>query len=165
MMAARVLAYGAEYQATVEGPDGPIETTFDLTKVNYKPLPKDVKYDGNEFTLELPASKVKVTFKLLNGNDEANINRDLAAINKTGSSADITTRLRYMIIAVDGKKDKKVISTFVNNMLSQDSLALRTYYNKIAPDVEMDQEMEIGGEMVKVTIPMTVRFFWPDSTI
>ena len=30
MMAARVLAYGAEYKAMVEGPDGPVETTFDL---------------------------------------------------------------------------------------------------------------------------------------
>jgi len=30
---------------------------------------------------------------------------------------------------------------------------------------QLNQEIEIGGEMVKVNIPMTPRFFWPDSSI
>ena len=34
---------------------------------------------------------------------------------------------------------------------------------KLSPDIELQQEVEIGGETVKVDIPMTVNFFWPES--
>ena len=50
-------------------------------------------------------------------------------------------------------------------MLSADSLALREFYARIQPDVILEQEVEIGGDMVKVNIPLTVRFFWPDAGI
>ena len=76
MIAARVLAYGAEYKAQVEGPEGPEEVSFDLTKVKYKDLSKDVDYSANEFTMELPVSKLNISFKVLTGTDEANITKD-----------------------------------------------------------------------------------------
>ena len=34
---------------------------------------------------------------------------------------------------------------------------------KISPDIELTQEIDIGGETVKVNIPMTVGFFWPEA--
>ena len=34
---------------------------------------------------------------------------------------------------------------------------------RVSPDIEMTQEIEIGGESVKVEIPMTVGFFWPKA--
>ena len=40
---------------------------------------------------------------------------------------------------------------------------LRKEISKVAPDIELSQEIEIGGESVKVDIPMTVGFFWPSS--
>ena len=165
MMAARVLAYGPQYKAQIQGPDGPEEVSFDLTKINYKKINKDVDYSENKFEMELPVSKLKITFKILTGAEENKITQDLAAVNKSGGSAEVTTRLRYMITSVDGKSDKPTINKFVTNMLSQDSLALRKYYAEISPDVELEQEVELGGEMVKVNIPMTVRFFWPDSSV
>ena len=165
MIAARVLAYGAEYKATVQGPDGPIETVFDLTKIDYKKLDKKIDYTKGVFDMKLPASKLSIQFKILTGADESNINKDLEATKKAGMSAEITTRIRYMIVAVDGKSDKTTINKFVTNMLSQDSLALRRYYAEVSPDIELNQKIEIGGELVKVDIPMTPRFFWPDATI
>ena len=165
MVAARVLAYGAEYNATVDTPEGPKEVTFDLSDVKFKEMSEDINYKDNNFKMELPASKLKVTFKILTGHDEGQISKDIKAISKSGSSAEITTRLRYMITGIDGQTDKPTINKFVTNMLSQDSLALRRRYSDISPDIDLSQEIEIGGEMVKVDIPMTVRFFWPDSTI
>lgn len=165
MIASRVLAYGAEYKATVQSPDGPIETIFDLTKIEYKKMDKKVDYSKGIFDMELPASKLSIQFKILTGADESNINKDLEATKKTGMSAEITTRMRYMIVSVDGKSDKPTINKFVTNMLSQDSLALRRYYAEVSPDIELNQKIEIGGELVKVDIPMTPRFFWPDSSI
>mgnify|MGYP001311257711 FL=1 len=48
-------------------------------------------------------------------------------------------------------------------MLSRDSMFLREQIKKNSPDIELSQEIEIGGETVKVNIPMTVGFFWPES--
>ena len=48
-------------------------------------------------------------------------------------------------------------------MLSRDSLALRNKIQEISPDIELKQEIEMGGEMVEVDIPLTIEFFWPSS--
>jgi hypothetical protein len=48
-------------------------------------------------------------------------------------------------------------------MLSRDSIFLRKQIRDVAPDIDLSQEIEIGGESVKVMIPMTVGFFWPDT--
>ena len=48
-------------------------------------------------------------------------------------------------------------------MLARDSMALREELTRVSPDIEMTQEIEIGGESVKVEIPMTVGFFWPKA--
>ena len=48
-------------------------------------------------------------------------------------------------------------------MLARDSMFLRKQIKSITPDIELAQEIEIGGESVKVDIPMAVGFFWPDT--
>ena len=78
-------------------------------------------------------------------------------------SAPITTRLRYSIISFNGKSEQTHITDAVHNMLARDSMALRNELKRISPDIDMSQEIEIGGDTVKVTIPMTVNFFWPTT--
>ena len=70
---------------------------------------------------------------------------------------------KHTIISVDGDTKKTTIHNFVNNMLAKDSLYLRQEMKKTAPDIELQQIVEIGGEEVTVDIPMTTDFFWPDS--
>ena len=41
---------------------------------------------------------------------------------------------------------------------------LRSEIREVTPDIELSQEIEIEGESVKVDIPMTVGFFWPDAS-
>ena len=48
-------------------------------------------------------------------------------------------------------------------MLSKESLFLREEVSRINPDIDLTQEVEIGGETVTVVIPMTVEFFWPKT--
>ena len=48
-------------------------------------------------------------------------------------------------------------------MLARDSVALRNYITEISPDIDLTSEIEIGGETVSVSIPLTVGFFWPNS--
>ena len=51
-----------------------------------------------------------------------------------------------------------------NEFLSVDSLEFRKYLTSITPDVDMTtQVVNSAGEEIEVTIPVTLRFFWPDA--
>ena len=167
MVAARILAYGPEYPASIVHPNTgeTIDVTFDLTNCPFKDIPDDLSENGYEF--ELPVSKTKVTYKLLTGKDEDDINLELKRINKInkGASPEITTRLRYMLQSVNGDESANTITSFSQNILARDSLELRKEVKRVSPDIIMDQEIEIGGEMVSVTIPMTTNFFWPNNEV
>ena len=165
MVAARILAYGPEYTCEVTNPNTgeKLTHTFNIADCPFIKLPKDV--DGNNFDFELPVSKQKITFKLLTGKDERMISEELDRIRKLGTQVipELTTRLRYLITSVDGNEEKSTINSFVENMLSKDSLSLRQEITKVTPDIDLSQEIDIEGETVKVGIPMTVNFFWPDT--
>ena len=165
MVAARILAYGPEYPCEVTNPNTgeKFTHTFNIADCPFLKLPKGV--DGNNFEFELPVSKQKITFKLLTGKDERMISDELDRIRKLGTQVlpELTTRLRYLITSVDGNDEKSTINSFVENMLSKDSLHLRQEITKISPDIELEQEVELEGETVKVGIPMTVNFFWPNT--
>ena len=166
LVASRILAYGPEYTVEVLNPndlDEKIEHTFDLSKCPFKKLSKDVDYSGNEFEFTTPVGKNNLKFKLLTGADEILIEKDLKQSSKFGVSSDITTRLRYTVIEVDGDSKPATISEFTQNLLARDSVALRNYIRNMSPDIDLTSEIEIGGESVSVSIPLTVEFFWPQS--
>ena len=165
MVAARILAYGPEYTCEVTNPntDETITHTFNLAECPFKNLPEDIT--ENKFETILPISKKKITFKLLTGRDETAIQKELKASKKVGVgvSPELTTRLRYLITSVDGDNSQSVINDLAQNMLARDSMHLRKEMKNVTPDIQLSQEIEIGGDTVKVDIPMAVGFFWPDA--
>ena len=165
MVAARILAYGPEYECQITHPNtgDPITHTFNLADCPFKNISKDIK--ENKFDFEMPVSKKKVIFKLLTGKDETQIDEDLKASKKIGSQVipELTTRMRYSLISVGGETDQSVLNVFAENMLARDSMALRKEISKVSPDIILEQEIDIEGETVKVDIPMTVNFFWPNT--
>ena len=166
LVASRILAYGPEYTVEVTNPndvDEKIEHTFDLSKCPFKELSKDVDYSDNSFDFTTPVGKNELKFKLLTGADEVLIEKDIKQSSKFGVSSDITTRLRYTVTEVDGDTKSSTITQFTQNLLARDSVALRSYIRDIAPDIDLTSEVEIGGETVSVSIPLTVEFFWPQS--
>ena len=167
MVAARILAYGPEYEAQVIDPNtgDTVDYTFNLADCPFRKLPDDVEPGNNEFTVKLPVSKTEVTFKILTGKDEHAIEKEIKSVQKTGNpiAPELTTRLKHSVVSVDGDTTKGSIYNFVNNLLSKDSLFLRREMTRIAPDIELRQEIDIGGEAVTVEIPMTVEFFWPKA--
>ena len=106
---------------------------------------------------------MNITYKLLNGMDEQNILKELKSLQKIGQTAEVTTRLKYVITSVDGDEEQTTINLFVDNMLSRDSMALRQKLADVSPDIDLEQEIDVEGESVKVLIPMTVNFFWPKT--
>ena len=166
LVAARILAYGPEYTVEVTNPKNLEETvnhTFDLSQCPFKELPKKLDYSNNSFDFATPVGKNKLKFKLLTGADEKLIEKDLKQSKKFGYSTEISTRLRYTVIEVDGDSKPETISEFTQNLLARDSVAFRNYIRDISPDIDLTSEVEIGGEAVDVSIPLTVEFFWPQS--
>ena len=164
MVAARILGYGKDYEFEYDGE----EQKGDLSKIESQPIDFSKLSKGtNEFAFELPTSKRQITFKLLTGKDEKNIEAEVKALRKVSKerSSELTTRLKTMLLSVDGKSDKSHIINFVENeFLSRDSLAFRQHLNTITPDLNMTTTItNSSGKEIEVTIPVTVRFFWPTT--
>ena len=163
MVAARVLGYGQDYTFTYEGE----EVTVDLSNLSSVELDEDKMEKGiNSFEYTLPHSGTKITFKLLTGKDEKDIDAELKGlkkINKTGSP-DLSTRLKHQILSVEGNEDKKTIRDFVDNyFLARDSSSFRTYLKSINPDIKMVFNHLTDNGEEEVSIPLQVQFFWPDA--
>ena len=75
-----------------------------------------------------------------------------------------TTRLRYMIVEVDGSRDRKDIKDFIDNyFLARDARAFREYYAQVQPDIDLTAKIDVNGVEEEVEIPIGITFFWPDA--
>ena len=170
--AARRLAYGDTYgpvKVTCPKCQTECERKIDLSLMKSKEVDLSTYTKGqNEFEFLLPYTKKLIKYKLLTHKDELTIDAELKAIVKINknSSSDVTTRLRTMIIAVDGNSDRNVIQKFVSQELpSRDSLAFRTHVREQTQDLDMNFDFscdECGNEE-RMSVPMTAQFFWPDA--
>jgi hypothetical protein len=170
LVAARILGYGKDYEFEYTDPDtgNKKDIVVDLTTLNPKPIDESIFVKGkNEFEFVLPSSKIPVTFKLLTQGDQKAIEKEMAGLKRINpkASSEVTTRLKYMIVALNGDRSPATIREFVDNMLVRDSQALRNYYNKISPDLELKfNYVKDNGDVVEgVNIPLNVSFLLPDT--
>jgi|TARA_R110002020_G_scaffold82359_7_gene203866 hypothetical protein len=173
MIAARVLAYGKDYEVELTNPSGHKQTeNIDLTLFSNKKLDESTFEKGqNKFSFQLPASKRMLEFKLLTHGDDKKIADSIKAAKKasnriSGVSPELSTRLKHMIVSVDGEMDRIKISKFVDTeFLSRDSLEFREYIKQVSPDINLTYSYygEDDGEEHSITMPMSVKFFWPRS--
>lgn len=171
-VALRRLAYGDSY--------GPLkikcnsckkdsdEVLIDLGKVKFKELDfSKWQKNVNLFEFELPFCKRKVTFKLMSSKDELLIESELKVSQKLKlPNNEFTTRLRNIILSVDGNEDKAYIKKFVEEELpSKDSLVFRKYINDITPNIDLSFDFVCSNceNEERIGVPMTAQFFWPDT--
>ena len=174
-VAARVLAYGANYVVEVQCPEcGEKNKDTEINLADVENVDFDeTQFDKgiNEFEYELPKSKVVVRFKLATNADEKEIENQLKkASRKLGSNdSAITTRLLVVLVEVDGSREKKDIASFVyNEMSSIDSLSLRQYIKEISPKIDLTFPFtcqHCGSEDNRLEVPMTAEFFWPSRKL
>ena len=84
------------------------------------------------------------------------------------TSRELTTRMKNMILSVDGESDTATINNFVDNELfAIDSQSLRNYINEVVPDMNLNYEFvsDETGERREMLLPMDVTFFWPSSKL
>jgi len=160
MIASRILGYGSEYTFTYNDE----EHTVDLSQLEPKELDESKFTAGvNEFDYIFPFSKTNITFKLLQHRDENNIQRELDGLKKINkdNSPELSTRMKFLITSVDGSRDSKLIREFVDkHLLARDAKSLRTYIKDFQPDVDLT--FFPSGESDRVSIPIGLKFFWPD---
>jgi hypothetical protein len=105
LIAARVLGYGKDYDFEYDG----IKHSVDLSKLEDKKVDESLFKRGlNEFNFTLPHSGNNITFKLLTHGDEQKIEAEIKGMQKINPNvtADVTTRLKYLITSVEGKRDQ-----------------------------------------------------------
>lgn len=159
-VAARILGYGKDYKVTIAGK----EENIDLTQLEPKKVDLTIFESGNnKFIYKLENTGTVLEFKLMNGHDEKQIERELAGLKKISpnNSSELTTRLKHMILSVDGNEEKKDIRDFVDNyFLARDARSFREYVRSIQPDIDMTVLLDSGEEAV---VPIGLNFFWPDA--
>lgn len=172
LLATRILGYGSDYQVDITDPfTGENQrTSIDLAKIQTKEIDESLLNRENKYEFELPLSKKKVVFKILTHKDEQDITAEVAALQRLQKGSDVTndvtTRLKYMIVEVDGNSDRGYINKFVvNGLLARDSRALRNHIREMSPDMDMrfDFTSELTGETEALDIPFGVGFFYPSE--
>ena len=160
LISSRILGYGKDYTFTYDGN----EYNVDLTQLENKPFDETKVTPRGTFMFTLPATDTKVEFKLLNDKDNETIEQEIENLKKLNknSSSEITTRLKYQIVSIEGDTDKNNIRSFTEQMLAQDSRALRKYIKDISPDINLSTKVKIDGVEEDIDIPISLSFFWPD---
>jgi len=167
LIAARILGYGKDYEFNYNGE----EISVDLTEVNDKELQEEhlLEKGKNEFSFMLPTIQKNITFKILTHGDEKKVDAEVKGLKKIDkkSSAEYSTRLKHMILSVEGDYERKTVRQFVDNqLLARDSRALREYIKEIQPDVDLTFDLEnAAGDVKGVRIPIGITFFWPDTEL
>jgi hypothetical protein len=166
MIAARILAYGANYEFNY----GDGIQSCDLSVLEPKELHEDYeKATTNEFTYTLPFTKNLITFKILTHGDEIKVDQEIKGLQKINKDAsnDITVRLSYILTSINGNREKKDIREFVNKyFLSKDAREFRKYYSQLSPDLNTKiPAIGINGEEEVIDLPIGVSFFWPDAAV
>jgi hypothetical protein len=164
LVASRVLGYGASYKFTYAGEDYEV----DLSTLDNKHFDETLFTQGeNRFSFQLPSSETLVEFQLMTDTIEKKVEAELRGLKKLKKEVipEMSTRMKHMILSVDGNMDKKDIREFVDTyFLARDAKALRDYIGQIQPDVDFSFEREKkDGEIEEIDIPIGANFFFPDA--
>jgi hypothetical protein len=173
MVSARILGYGKEYPVEITCPEckHKNKNTIDLTTLPEVTCSEDIPMPApGIFEFTLPQSKRVIHFKLLTTGIDKQVTKELESLkkankNSSGIDKELTTRLKSIIVSVDGNADKKYISNFVDNELfAMDSRAFRSYMKQVAPDVKFEFAFscsECGHEEEALGFTIDTTFFWP----
>jgi hypothetical protein len=172
LMYLRKEGYGDDYEVKIGCPScsEDFATIVKISEIEPKPLETAPDSNG-EFAMELPKSKWKVKFRLLNGKDE-NYLAQLSGKNKKGKKGVVysnllTERFLLQIMEVNGNRDKLQIKKAISNMPALDSLYLREYVAEVEPGLRLETNYTCTNcsHNFDGDIPITPKLFWPNAKI
>ena len=159
MISARILGEGEHYKFIYDNKP----QTVNLSQLQNKPLDENIFKKGmiNEFEFQCPNTNNKITWKILTHGDEKKIKAEIEGLKKiTKEPNQIATRLKFMIVAVNGNRDPKTIREFVDkgHFISRDIKAFRKHISKFQPGVDLTFFPD--GRSESTGIPIGLNFFW-----
>jgi len=171
-IAIRRFAYGDNYSVNVTCPQCGVKSRVDINLAELKDKEIDLSLLPrwkNNFTFVLPKAGTVLTYKLLNQKDEDDIEREITALRKVNkeASSEVTTRLKYVITAIDGNPDKDRIRKFVDEeFLAVDARAFRNSMKANTPDIDMQFDFKCSNSRCeherRMDIPVGASFLWID---
>ena len=165
MIAARILGYGKDYEFEYKGEKVSVDlSTLENREFDEKAITRGV----NEFSFTLPNSGTIITYKLLTHKDETAITNELNGLKKINKNSDpsVSTRMKHMILSVNGDSERKTVREFVDNyFLASDARAFRQHVREVQPDVDLKVTVELSSGEEAIDLPIGVTFFWPDASI
>lgn len=173
IVASRIYGHGEIYNIEVTAPSGKKQKLdIDLTTLEHKEFPETLYVNGEnkfQYSFENRFGRYDLTFKLLTGEDNRNIEAALKKYKKAGTAdKQVTTRLEHMILSVNGNSDPTFIKLFVENeFLSRDYRTFRDHVASITPGVNFEIEVvdEETGDSFRSNVALGPDFFWPDIRI
>jgi hypothetical protein len=169
VVASRITGYGSDYITKVTCPACAAvqEYQFDLDASVHNiggSHPDATEAEAGTWMVTCPKSDVQVTLGLLTGQDEkimlqSQQRRKKQKLPETAA----TEQLKLIIKSVAGNADALAINKFVNVMPAQDARHLRSTYEALMPNINLDQDfecVECGFDM-EMEVPFTTDFFWP----
>tara|TARA_R110000765_G_scaffold156740_1_gene259732 strand:+ start:1316 stop:2167 length:852 start_codon:yes stop_codon:yes gene_type:complete len=171
IMAMRISGYGATYETKVKCPScgNSQKHAFDLAIV--EPYPGDrldtlgiVNNNNGTFDVELPQTKVTVTFRLLTGYDESHLLNTTQQDRKRSNEKNVTRQLENIVVAANGDSTPQAKKYLIDNIPSMDSRHLRLAFSCACPNIDLTQlfechECDFSQDM---EVPLSADFFWPD---
>ena len=169
IIAARILAYTKQYDFLTFDEDGSeVIATVDLTTLNDKEIDfKSMTKGVNEFTFKLPNSEREVVLRMLTHQDELGLTKEAIALKKVQLATNMTSRMKRMIVSIDGNSERAAVNNFVDTeLLSVDALEIRKYLASITPDVNMTTTATFpDGREEEIAVQITAQFFWPSTEV
>jgi len=165
LVSARILGYGKDYGIMIDDQEVNVDlTTLNEIWIDEKNL---VEKNKNEFQFVAPVTKTKINFSLPNGHMEKQIEDLNEAYAKAGQDRGLTNKYKVIIKSINGDTTRGVLDDFIDNhFIARDSMAFRDYLANISPDISFDTKVKLpDGTEQEVTVPMTVRFFWPNAEV
>ena len=172
VIALRAASYGSRYETKVVCPScqTKIEFAFDLEESNIYSGENisaiDIaRNEDGTFDVELPATKIMATFRLLTGRDEKTYLNNLEQDKKSKAGEKIVTRqLMTMLVAANGDDRIETRRYVAQNLPSKDSRHLRLAYKLVNPNIDLTQDFECSscGFEEPMEVPLGADFFWPD---
>jgi len=170
LIQARISGYGPLYEARVTCSSCMEEQTEEFNLEECTTLKEsEVEFEeiqtleNGNFLATLPRTNAQCEIKLLRGQEEKVLLKDLNKKNKNTEDRYATQHLKLMIQSVNGYTEKRVIDYFVENMPIPDSRLLRYLYEKINPNANLKTQFECEncGHSEDMEVPLTAEFFWP----
>jgi transcription elongation factor Elf1 len=172
IVASRITGFGPHYETMIGCPacGQNISNAFNLGElelVDHTDVPANVTVnEDGTFNVHLESIDFSVQLKLLTGADESRWSerKDKKKKLKLPDST-VTDQLKLIVVGVEGRTEASVISEFIDVCPTRASREIRSAYEAVMPNVDLNQEFTCPecNHDGRIGVPLTADFFWPDQ--